>query len=276
MARLLSIGAIIGVIALLLYGGNTTSPNEEQTERLEVSGMAETNSATMIETGFSYSPALASKFGLPPDDAMQMQSPLLGAALQIKDGVRGGQICLLHVLFDASADVRLPTDSQMHAIGANAGQFPNAFLTRPETEIRRHIGDVDGMLANKAMFRYGRGELTEAITVGDDSGASYSSMPLDGYHREFVPGVSWLAMSLNCELAAHEDYTHASMFLETSASPSEMILNLHVDPARMVELRIPEALFDGMRESLVAAGDHNVANDPRAAQASRFTIISSE
>ncbi len=210
--------------------------------------------SNMIDTGFSYSPQLAAKFGLPADDATPLQAPLLGAAMEIKEGITG-KVCVLHVLYDAAIDIRLPDSQSMQALGSNMDVFPNGFLQRPDKDIRKFFAAQVGALSNRAMFRYGKNALEGGATAGDDADGSYTSMPLNAYNREFVPGVGWLAMSINCELAAHENYQYAALYVESNSSPSDMVLNGHVDPGKMIELQIPPVLMDGMRASLRAAAD---------------------
>jgi hypothetical protein len=218
--------------------------------------LRETPSSQAINTGFSYSPELAARFGLPKDDAIPLQAPLLGAAVEIKDGIVG-KVCLLHVLYDAAIDIRLPAAQTMQALGSNMDVFPNGFLERPDSEIRKFFADQVGALSNRAVFRYGKKALDGEVALGKDNDASYTSLPLNGYNREFVPGVGWLAMSINCELAAHEEYRHAVLYLESNDSPGDMISNGYVNPSRMIAFRIPEALMIGMRASLRAATDES-------------------
>ena len=157
----------------------------------------------------------------------------------------------------------------MQALGSNMDVFPNGFLQRPDKDLRKFFAAQVAALSNRAMFRYGKNALEGGATAGDDADASYTSMPLNAYNREFVPGVGWLAMSINCELAAHEDYTHAALYVESNASPNDMILNGHVNPTKMIELQIPPVLFESMRASLRAAVD-----EPSGAQrTSKFTVV---
>lgn len=225
-------------------------------------------SSNVINTGFSYSPELAARFGLLKDDAILLQAPLLGAAIEIKDGITG-KICLLHILFDTKINIRLPTAHTMQALGSNIDVFPNGFLERPDREIRKFFATQVGALANRAIFRYGKGELAGEIALGEDTDGSYTSMPLNGYNREFVPGVGWLAMSINCELAAHEEYRHSTLYVESIDSPNDMILNGCIDPSKMIEFQIPQVLIDGMRSSLRAATEES----PEGLRSSRFSVI---
>jgi len=224
--------------------------------------------SSMTDTGFSYSADLAARFGLPADDATPMSAPLLGAAIEIKEGI-AGKVCVLHVLYDAAIDIRLPDAESMQALGSNMDVFPNGFMQRPDKDTRKFFAAQVASLSNRAMFRYGKSALEGGATAGDDAEGSYTSMPLNGYNREFVPGVGWLAMSINCELAAHEEYRYAALYLESNSSPSDMVLNGHVDPGKMIELQIPQALIDGMRSSLRA-----VADEPSGSKReSRFSVF---
>ena len=94
-------------------------------------------------------------------------------------------------------------------------------------------------------------------------------MPLNGYNREFVPGVGWLAMTINCELAAHEEYKYATLYIESNDSPNNMILNGQVNPSKMVEFQIPQVLVEGMRSSLRAATDE----PPGGIRSNRFSVF---
>lgn len=221
------------------------------------------------KTGISYSAGLAAKLGLAADRAMDLDPPLLGVAIEVRTGLRGLQDCVLHVLFDATIDIRLPDAAEMHSIGPNVDVFPNGFLQRPDQDVRRYLAAQVGALSNRAIFRNGRGPLNASVVAGDDPDGSYTSMPLYGYQREFVPGVGWLAMSVNCELAAHDGYSHASLYVETNSSPADMIANGLVDPGRMIEFRIPRALLAGMHDALRAATDESAP----VAAASRFTVF---
>ena len=234
---------------------------------LETHSMAQAAPPT-TDTGFSYSPELAAKFGLPADDATAMTAPLLGAAMEIKDGI-SGKVCVLHILYDAAIDIRLPDAQSMQALGSNMDVFPNGFMQRPDKDTRKFFASQVASLSNRAMFRYGINALEGGATAGDDAEGSYTSMPLNAYNREFVPGVGWLAMSINCELAAHEEYRFAALYVESNSSPSDMVLNGHVDPGKMIEFQIPQALVNGMRDSLRAATD--VAAGGR--RDSRFSVF---
>jgi hypothetical protein len=222
-------------------------------------------------TGFSYAPELATKLGLPADKARPLEAPLLGAALEVKAGI-AGPVCLLHVLYDASIDIRLPDAVEMHALGSNADSLPAGFLAKPDKSIRQFFATQVGALSNRAIFRNGYGQLTEGIAVHEDKRASYTSMPLTGYHREFVPGVGWLAMTVNCELAAHAEYTNASLFVERNDSPSDMIFNAFIDPAKMIEFRVPAELMKGMRNAMRAASDENSFRLPQGGEG-RFSTF---
>jgi len=221
-----------------------------------------------VNTGFSYSPELATRFGLPKGDAIPLQLPLMGAAIEIKEGIIG-KICLLHVLYDANINIRLPEAQTMQALGSNMDVFPNAFLDRPDKEIRKFFAVQVGALSNRAIFRYGKVALEREAVSGKDSNGSYTSLPLNGYNREFVPGIGWLAMSINCELAAHEEYRHATLYVESNDSPNDMILNGHVSPSKMIEFQIPQTLIDGMRSSLREATE----GSPGELRSTRFSVI---
>ena len=94
-------------------------------------------------------------------------------------------------------------------------------------------------------------------------------MPLLGYNREFVPGVGWLAMSINCELASQEQYPYSALYVESRSSPSDMVLNGHVDPGKMIEFQLPQNLMEAMRPSLQAA-----ANEPLSRRrGTSFSIV---
>ena len=212
-------------------------------------------------TGFSYTPELAAQLGLPADRARSLEPPLLGAALEIKAGI-AGPVCLLHILYDTSIDIRLPDAAEMHALGSGIDTFPAGFLAKPDKNLRQFFAAQVGALSNRAIFRVGRGPLTEGVAVHEDKSGSYVSMPLTGYKREFVPGIGWLAMSVNCKLAAHGEYTDAALFVESNDSPSDMIFNAYVDPAKMIEFRIPRALMEGMQSAMHAATDEGTLRLP--------------
>ena len=252
------VGVLAVVVLLLIY---PEAPTMETAAPVSV----------VNNTGFSYSPELASKLGLPTDKASALEAPLLGAALEVKAGI-GGPVCLLHVLYDSTIDIRLPDAAEMHALGSNTDSFPAGFLAKPDKSIRQFFATQVGALSNRAAFRNSRVPLEGGANMTEDKNASYTSMPLSGYNREFVPGVGWLAMTVNCELAAHEEYSHASLLVETNAGPSDMIFNGHVDSSKMIEFVIPQSLIAGMRSSLRAATNEGSGHAPRGIE-SRFTIF---
>ena len=247
--------------AYLFLGDPITRPEEKFMSQ-------EIPSSNVINTGFSYSPELAARFGLPEDDAILLQAPLLGAAIEIKEGIIG-KICLLHILYDAKINIRLPAAQTIQALGSNMDVFPNGFLERPDKEIKKFFADQVGALANRAMFRYGKRELDGEVVLGEDTHGSYTSLPLNGYNREFVPGVGWLAMSINCELAAHEEYRYATLYLESNDSPKDMILKGYVNPSKLIEFQIPQVLMNGMRSSLRAATEES----SEGLRSNRFSVI---
>ena len=231
-----------------------------------------TPSSIVNNTGFSYSSELAVVLGLPAEKAMPLKPPLLGAAIEIKAGI-AGTACLLHVLYDSNIDIRLPDASEMHALGGNIDTFPAGFLAKPDHRTRQFFAAQIGALSNRAVFRNGRTPLKGGENITQDKKASYTSMPLIGYKREFVPGVGWLSMTVNCELAAHADYSHASLLVESNGGASDLIFNGHVDPAKMIEFVIPQSLIEGMRSRLRAASDEGSGHPPRGFE-SRFSIFS--
>ncbi|MEM9056453.1 MAG: hypothetical protein AAGD86_03190 [Pseudomonadota bacterium] len=203
--------------------------------------------------GFSYGDALAELFGLPADRALPFEAPLLGAAMELRTGLSGGSLCALHVLFDSGAGLRLPEGDTITSISTHRTALPFALLEKPAPAVRKHISAQVRALSNRAIARFGKQPLTGAAKAGDDAEGSYTSMPLDGYHRELVPGVGWLSMPINCALAASDDYAHLTLFVEGEDSPADMILNGHVDPAQMVALRLPEAFYAAVKPALKAA-----------------------
>jgi hypothetical protein len=256
------------LLALGLASAAYLLPGDPIARAEEILMSKEIPSSNVIGTGFSYSPELAAKFGLPEDDAILLKAPLLGAAIEIKNGIVG-KICLLHILYDAKINIRLPAAQAMQALGSNMDVFPNGFLESPDKEIRKFFADQVGALANRAMFRYGKSELDGEVVSGEDTDGSYTSLPLNGYNREFVPGVGWLAMSINCELAAHEEYRYATLYLESNDSPEDMILNGYVNPSRLIEFQIPQVLMRGMRSSLRAAAEES----SEGLRSDRFSVI---
>ena len=80
-----------------------------------------------------------------------------------------------------------------------------------------------------------------------------SQCRLTGIIKNFVPGVSWLVMPINCALAVREDLMHISMFLETLNATPDLILNQLIRPSDMVEFKIPNDLFINMKVELEQA-----------------------
>lgn len=62
-----------------------------------------------LKAGMVYSEGLAALLGVARVQCLELMPPLLGAALDIKAGNRGGNICHLHVFFDSSLALRLPS-----------------------------------------------------------------------------------------------------------------------------------------------------------------------
>jgi hypothetical protein len=78
-------------------------------------------------------------------------------------------------------------------------------------------------------------------------------MPLDGYHKNVAPNVSWLVMPINCALAARRDFDHVTLFLEKSNAPADLILNELMHPKDLIEFTIPIGIFKGMERALEQA-----------------------
>jgi hypothetical protein len=211
------------------------------------------NSHPPVKAGLVYSDKLAKLFGLPEAQTLEMKGPLLGAALDINEGIRGGNICRLHIYFDSELAIRLPSEQQMATASSQLGQFPYGSIKKPNADIRRAIGEDVRHLANRAIVRFGSTLLTSEVMASEDSNGAYVSMPLDGYQKNFVPGVSWLVMPINCALALRGDLNHISMFLETPDSPKDLILNQIIRPSVMVEFKIPNKLLRGMKVELEQA-----------------------
>lgn len=236
--------------------------------------MSEFSDVNAMLSGFSYSSELASMFGLPSSEAVDLDSPLLASALDIKTGNRGGSICRLHVLLRSDTDVRLPAEQQLNSVSGQFDQIPYSFIKKPQADIRKKIGEQVRTLANRAIMRFGTATLNDGIVASEDPNASYVSLPLDSYHRDFVPGVTWLVMPINCALAADDKHTSFSLFLENSNSPNDMILNQFVDPNKMLELKIPIAMFRGMREEFEFALESDEKASSIGKAPDTFKIIS--
>jgi hypothetical protein len=86
-------------------------------------------------------------FGLPSAEAMDLDSPLLASALDIKTGNRGGSICRIHVLIRSDTDVRLPEDQQLNSVSGQFDQIPYTFIKKPQSDIRKKIGEQVRALA---------------------------------------------------------------------------------------------------------------------------------
>jgi hypothetical protein len=236
--------------------------------------MSEFSDVNAMLSGFSYSNELANMFGLPSAKAIALDSPLLATAIDIKTGNRGGSICRVHVLIRSETDVRLPVEQQLNSISGQFDQIPYSFIKKPQADIRKKIGEQVRTLANRAIMRFGTSPLTDGIVASEDPNASYVSLPLDSYHKDFVPGVTWIVMPINCALAANDKHTSLSLFLESAKSPSDMILNQFIDPNKMLELRLPTAMFRGMQEELdfALASDENASSIGKAPET--YKVIS--
>ena len=231
------------------------------------------DSKPQVKAGMVYSEQLANLFGVPKEQSLALTPPLLGAALDIKQGNRGGNICRLHVYFDTALSVRLPSAQQMASASAQLEQFPFASIKKPTSEIRTSIGEDVRHLSNRAIVRFGSSALTSEVIASQDPNAAYVSMPLDGYYRDFVPGVSWLVMSINCALAIREDLKHVSMFLETPSAMPDLILNQLIRPSEMVEFKIPNELFTNMKVELEQALLEDETASSRGKPASWYKVI---
>ena len=218
-----------------------------------------------METGFIYGGRLAELFGLPVERAVDTREPLLGAAIELKTGVKGRHLCVLHAFVDDAAPIRLGDAPAMSNALSRRDVAPYAFIVKPARTLRGAIGQRTMALSNRALLRMAAAPLASATTVNQDAAGAYSSLPLDGYERSFVPGVSWLAMSFNCAAVAAKDYASFTLWLERSDGPEQLIANLRVDPATMVALDIPASLFDAMKPAVDRAMAFDDAHPPAEA-----------
>ena len=228
-----------------------------------------------IKTGFMYGPRLAGLLGLPDEQATDVAEPLLGAAVELRVGAKGRHLCVLHVFVDAAAPLRLPAAQSLSNLQSRRDVAPYLFMRKAAKSIRGALSQRMLALSNLALLRMAKSPVSAATTVNQDAEGAYSSLPLDGYERDFVPGVTWLAMSFNCAALEGKDYTRYSLWLERSDGPEQMILNLKVDPAQMLELQLPARLFDGMRPAIDRAMQVDDARPPAPPEAP-YQIISGE
>lgn len=245
--------ALLIVLTLPMLSCYAQSITDNKTSLATTGMISMDNSKPLVKAGMVYSEPLANLFGVPKAQSLSLVSPLLGAALDIKEGNRGGNVCRLHIYFDSALDIRLPSAQQLASASAKLEQFPFASIKKPTPEIRKAIGQDVRYLANQAIVRFGSSALTSEVIASQDPDAAYVSMPLDGYHKNFVPGVSWLVMPINCALAVREDLMHISMFLETLNATPDLILNQLIRPSEMVEFKIPNELFINMKVELEQA-----------------------
>jgi hypothetical protein len=231
------------------------------------------NSEPTLKAGMVYPERLAVLFGVPQAQSIAPAPPLLGAALEIKIGNRGGNICRLHVYCDGSLAVPLPSLQQLASAGAKLEQFPFASIKTPTKEIRQAIAEDVRHLAKRAIVRFGSSPPTSVINASQEPSAAYVSVPLEGYYKEFVPGVSWLVMSINCALAVRQDFTYISMFLETPKATPYLILNQIIRPTEMVDFKIPNKLFKDMNQELEQALVEDATASSRGKPASWYKVI---
>jgi hypothetical protein len=126
------------------------------------------NSGLPLRTGMVYSKRLALLSGVPKEQRLELMPPSLGAALEIKEGNRGGNICRLHIYYDSDLAIRLPSLKQLASASAKLEQFPFASIKKPTSEIRQAIGEDVRQLANRAIVRFGSSPLISCITSSHD------------------------------------------------------------------------------------------------------------
>lgn len=261
------IGTIFLTVSMFSGACSAQSGKSGPEATTQVSAM---NDAPFVP-GMVYSEKLANVFGLAPESVTAMKEPLLGSALDISGGVTGGHVCQLHVFMNAGTDVRLPNEPDLRSISASVTELPYALLKKPGAELKKLLGSQVRLLANRAIVRFGTGNLQSEVVASDDKSGSYVSLPLNEYNKELYPGVMWLSVPINCALAAESTYDTVSVFFEKSTSPQDMIINQLVSPDKMTSVDIPMALFKGMREDLSLA---LTRDEERKAPADRFRIFS--
>jgi hypothetical protein len=264
---------LVLILPLISCNAQSVTDDNNKTNQSTAGSISMHSSKTHVKAGMVYSEQLANLFGVPKEQSLTLTSPLLGAALDIKQGNHFGNVCRLHVYFDTALPVRLPSAQQLASASAQLDQFPFASIKKPAPEIRQEIGQDVRHLANRAIVRFGSSALTSEVVVSQDPDAAYVSMPLDGYHKDFVPGVSWLVMTIHCSLAAREEFKHISMFLETPSATPDLILNQVIRPSEMVEFKIPNALFTNMKVELEQALLEDETAASRGRPASWFKVI---
>jgi hypothetical protein len=121
------------------------------------------NSGLPLRTGMVYSKRLALLSGVPKEQRLELMPPSLGAALEIKEGNRGGNICRIHIYYDSDLAIRLPSLKQLASAFAKLEQFSFASIKKPTSEIRQAIGEDVRQLANRAIVRFGSSPLISCI-----------------------------------------------------------------------------------------------------------------
>jgi hypothetical protein len=130
------------------------------------------NESPPIKSGLLYSEELALLFGLPVDQSVELQFPLLGVALEIKKGSFSGNICRLHVYYDAKSPIRLPAEDKLSLADAQLEQFPYGIIRKPSVEVRQLFGATVRNLANSAIARFGTSKLMSNVVASKDPHAT--------------------------------------------------------------------------------------------------------
>ncbi len=223
-----------------------------------------------------YGAELADLFGLPAQHAVDIGAPLLGAALEIDRGPRGGHLCRVHALVRSDAGLRLPAEDSLSLIAAGRSNAPFAFVRKPAKTMRKSLARVANALSNRAILRLSDAPIGGRVKISDDDEATYTSMPLDAFEREFVPGVDWFSMSFGCALLATQKYRQHVLWVERDDGEPDRILNLDLDPAQMVGLNIPRVLFDSMQPAVQAAQAADDADYPSTPPEPVFDVVTSD
>lgn len=238
-------------VAVIINSGACSA--QEKSSGAETIPQASNMNDSSFLPGLIYSERFADILGLDRVTATTTKEPLLGAALDITRNVSGGHVCHLHVFFRDDIDARLPEEKRMRSISAHVSQLPYALIKKPGRELRQQLGDQVSQLANRAIVRFGSGNLTSEVIASEDKQGSYVSLPLNDYDKALFAGVAWLSMPVNCALAADSSYDTVTVFLESSSSPADMILYQKIDPTNMISIDIPLVLFTGMADELNSA-----------------------
>lgn len=195
----------------------------------------------------AYTKAFAQRFGLePPAPGTEPSNGLEAMELRVERLREWSNFYsfALYLYLDSRLPVKLPEsgmagNKRMLLSPYHFFAQPHAQWMKWSVEDRRYSSKLDGNYNMKAF-------LATMDYVPDKKGA-IDSIQYDEFHKELLPGITYIRLDVLSPLILNKPYTNVGIFLQQSTE-TEYRNKIYIEPGEFLKFKIPDHLYARMKE----------------------------